>query len=146
MSEALNLDLDIKELNKKATIKQSLRALEKYRMLMLSVDDEYLPKVTTTYSLTPPCNTNEFHPSTENIIDFVDRERERDIYIKLLWKGINRMPVESRELIVKKYMGRDELYDFEVYNQMGISKPHFDRKKRKALINLAHSLGIEVNK
>ncbi|WP_141527152.1 ArpU family phage packaging/lysis transcriptional regulator [Bacillus cereus] len=144
MSEALKLDLNIKEIDERATVKQSLRALEKYRMLMLSVDDEYLPKVTATYSLTPPSNTNEFHSSTENVIEFVDRERERDTYMSLLRKGINRIPVESRELIVKKYMGRDELYDFEVYNQMGISKPHFDRKKRKALINLACSLKIEV--
>ncbi|WP_001287387.1 ArpU family phage packaging/lysis transcriptional regulator [Bacillus cereus] len=119
MSEALKLDLNIKELDRGATVRQSLRALEKYRMLMLSVDDEYLPKVTATYSLTPPCNTNEFHSSTENIIDFVNRECERDTYMKTIWKGINRMPVESRELIVMKYMERDKLYDFEVYNQMG---------------------------
>lgn len=142
MSE--QLDLNIKEIDKNKTIKKSLQALGKYRMLMLAVDDEYLPKVTATYSLTPPSNTNMFHSSTEDIIEFVDREQERDTYMKLLWKGINRMPVESRELIVNKYMGRDKLYDFEVYNQMGISKPKFDRKKQEALINLALSLKIAV--
>lgn len=143
MNETI-LNLDMKELDVKVSVKKALRALNKYRMYMLSVDDEYLPKVTPTYSLTPPSNTNQFHSSTENVIEFVDREREKEQYMTLIWKGVNRLSAESRKLIIEKYMGRDELYDFEVYNRMGISKPNFDRRKREALKGLACSLGIAV--
>ena len=137
------LNLDMKELDATKSAKKAMRALRKYRMYMLSVDDEYLPKITPTYSLTPPSCTNQFHSSTENVIDVIDREREKQQYMTLIWKGINRLSAESRKLIVEKFMGRDELYDFEVYNSMGISKPNFDRKKRKALVDLACALKIE---
>ncbi|QTR83172.1 ArpU family transcriptional regulator [Bacillus cytotoxicus] len=144
--EEATLNLEMKELDRKASARKALRALRKYRMYMLSVDDEYLPKVTATYSLTPPSRTNQFHSSTENIIEIIDREREKESYMNRIWKGINRLSAESRKLIIEKFMGRDELFDFEVYNKMGISKPNFDRKKRKALSDLACALGIEVYK
>ncbi|ENQ3106031.1 ArpU family transcriptional regulator [Bacillus cereus] len=140
------LNLDMKELDGTESAKKAMRALRKYRMYMLSVDDEYLPKITPTYSLTPPSNTNQFHSSTENVIEFVDSEREKQQYMTLIWKGINRLSAESRKLIIEKFMGRDELYDFEVYNSMGISKPNFDRKKRKTLVDLACALKIEEYK
>lgn len=83
MNETL-LNLDMKELDVKVSVKKALRALNKYRMYILSVDDEYLPKVTPMYSLTPPSNTNQFYSLTENVIESVDREREKEQYMTLI--------------------------------------------------------------
>lgn len=147
MSEALKLDTNVQPLDERACVKVAESALEKYRRFMLSIDDEYLPKVTPTYSLIPPSQTNEFSSSTENVIEFIDREREREQYVKLMWKAINRLSRgEYRELIIKRFMGREELYDFEVYNEMGVSKATYDRKKKRALVDLACALELEVYK
>ncbi|MFD3445587.1 ArpU family phage packaging/lysis transcriptional regulator [Microbacteriaceae bacterium 4G12] len=86
MKEAV-LNLDMKELDGITSAKKAMRALRKYHMYMLTVDDEYLPKVTPTYSLTPPSCTNQFHSSTEKVIKFIDREREKEQYMTNIWKG-----------------------------------------------------------
>lgn len=123
-------------------------ALEKYRMYMLTVPDEYLPRVTQTYSLVPPSNTNAFHSSTEDVaIKKVDFERERDEYMERIRRAVNRLNKMERELIIKRYMTYDEeSYDYEIYNAMGISESKFYRVREKAFYKLAFALRIEVYK
>jgi ArpU family phage transcriptional regulator len=122
-------------------------ALEKYRMYMLTVPDEFLPRVTQTYSLVPPSNTNAFHSSTESAaIKKVDFESERDEYMEKIRRAVNRLNKTERELIIKRYMSIDEPYDYEVYNEMGISESKFYRIREKAFYKLAFALRIEVYK
>jgi ArpU family phage transcriptional regulator len=122
-------------------------ALEKYRMYMLTVPDEFLPRVTQTYSLVPPSNTNAFHSSTESAaIKKADFERERDEYMERIRRAVNRLNKTERELIIKRYMSIDEPYDYEVYNEMGISESKFYRIREKAFYKLAFALRIEVYK
>jgi len=122
-------------------------ALEKYRMYMLTVPDEFLPRVTQTYSLMLPSNTNAFHSSTESAaIKKVDFERERDEYMERIRRAVNRLNKTERELIIKRYMSIDEPYDYEVYNEMGISESKFYRIREKAFYKLAFALRIEVYK
>jgi ArpU family phage transcriptional regulator len=122
-------------------------ALEKYRMYMLTVPDEFLPRVTQTYSLVPPSNTNAFHSSTENAaIKKADFERERDEYMERIRRAVNRLNKMERELIIKRYMNLEEPYDYEVYNEMGISESKFYRIREKAFYKLAFALRIEVYK
>lgn len=123
-------------------------ALEKYRMYMLAVPDEFLPRVTQTYSLVPPSQTNAFHSSTEDAaIKKVDFERERDEYMERIRRAVNRLTKLERELIIKRYMTCDEeSYDYEIYNEMGISESKFYRIREKAFYKLAFALRIEVYK
>ncbi|BBW99029.1 ArpU family phage packaging/lysis transcriptional regulator [Geobacillus subterraneus] len=122
-------------------------ALEKYRMYMLTVPDEYLPRVTQTYSLVPPSQTNAFHSSTESAaIRKVDFERERDEYMERIRRAVNRLNKTERELIIKRYMSIDEPYDYEVYNEMRISESKYYRIREKAFYKLAFALRIEVYK
>lgn len=122
-------------------------ALEKYRMYMLTVPDEFLPRVTQTYSLVPPSQTNAFHSSTEDAaIKKVDFERERDEYMERIRRAVNRLNKMERELIIKRYMTLEEPYDYEVYNEMGISESRFYRIREKAFYKLAFALRIEVYK
>ena len=123
-------------------------ALEKYRMYMLTVPDEWLPKVTQTYSLVPPSNTNAFYSSTESVaIKKADFERERNEYMNRIERAVNRLTKLERELIIKRYMTYDEeSYDYEIYNAMGISESKFYRIREKAFYKLAFALRIEVYK
>ena len=122
-------------------------ALEKYRMYMLTIPDEFLPRVTQTYSLVPPSQTNAFHSSTEDAaIKKVDFERERDEYMERIRRAVNRLTKLQRELIVKRYMTFEELRDYDVYNDMCISESKYYREREKAFYKIAFALGIEVYK
>lgn len=48
--------------------------------------------------------------------------------------------------IIKRYMTLEEPYDYEVYNEMGISESKFYRIREKAFYKLAFALRIEVYK
>lgn len=122
-------------------------ALEKYRMYMLTVPDEFLPRVTQTYSLVPPSNTNAFYSSTESAaIRKADFERERDEYMEKVRRAVNRLTKLERELIVKRYLALEEPYDYDVYNEMGMSERQYYRIKARAFYKLAFILRIEVYK
>jgi ArpU family phage transcriptional regulator len=128
--------------------KEALEAtLEKYRMYMLTVPDELMPKITATYSIVPPSNTNAFHSTTESIaIERVDFEQERDAYIDRIRKAVNRLNVKERELIAKRYMTQEDVYDYEIYNDMGFSESKYYRVREQAFYKLAFILRIEVYK
>lgn len=122
-------------------------ALEKYRIYMLTVPDEYLPRVTQTYSLVPPSKTNAFHSSTESAaIRKVDFERERDEYMNRIVRAVNRLTKLQRELIVRRYMSIEEPRDYDVYNEMCISESKYYRERERAFYKLAFALRIEVYK
>ncbi|WP_378210024.1 ArpU family phage packaging/lysis transcriptional regulator [Anoxybacteroides rupiense] len=123
-------------------------ALEKYRIYILTVPDEWLPKVTQTYHLdVPPSNTNAFYSSTESAaIKRADFERERDEYMERIRRAVNKLNKMERELIIKRYMALEESYDYEIYNEMGISESKFYRIREKAFYKLAFALRIEVYK
>ncbi len=137
----------VRDLDGEKTKEAVEAALEKYRMYMLTVPDEFLPRVTQTYSLVPPTQTNAFHSSTEDVaIRKADFERERDEYMERIRRAVNKLNKMERELIIKRYMALEESYDYEIYNEMGISESKFYRIREKAFYKLAFALRIEVYK
>lgn len=122
-------------------------ALERYRFYLLQLPDEQLPKVTATYSLVPPGQNNQFHSSTEAaVINLVDYERERDEYIEKVRKAVNRLGSKEREIIIKRYLNDEEMYDYEIYNEIGLSERRYYRQKARIFYKLAFLLRIEVYK
>ena len=117
-------------------------------MFLLSIDAERMPKITASYSLVPPSNTNLVHSTTEDAaIHNVDYERERILYIEKFAKAVNKLDTKERQAIIIKYLGDDELFDYEVYNQLGMGETYYYQKfKPKMLIKLAIALHIEVFK
>ena len=100
-----------------------------------------------TYSLVPPAHKNAFHSPTETaVIDKVDFERERDEYMEWIRRSVNRLSPRERELIVKRYLSDEEMYDYELYNEMGMSGRQYYRTKARTLYKLAVILRIEVYK
>jgi len=139
------LSFVLPEINREETKKAVEAAFEKYRFYLLTVPDERLPKLTATYSLVPPINTNEFHSSTEDIaIRTVDFERERDKYIEWIGKAVNRLSPKEREIIIKRYLKDDEIFDYELYNELGYSESRYYRYKARIFYKLAFILKVEV--
>lgn len=109
--------------------------------------DDFLPKVTPTYSIVPPSITNEFHSSTEDAaLKRLDWEIQRDKFLKRIQRAVNRLSQRERQIIVMLYMQLEEMYDYEVYAEMGMSQRSYYRVKAKALYRLAFALREEVYK
>ena len=120
-------------------------ALEKYRIFMLQVSLDRLPQVTASYSLQPPSFGNEFHSSTEEAaVANVDYEKPRMDYMSRIMRAVNRLSYQERSIIVKRYM-EDEMFDYHVYNEVGMSERNYYRIKGRAFYKLAFLLKIEVS-
>ncbi|ALF09882.1 ArpU family phage packaging/lysis transcriptional regulator [Parageobacillus thermoglucosidasius] len=141
------MDKPLDEIDRKATKKAVEAALEKYRIYLLTLRLDQLPRVTQHYSLVPPSNTNKFHSSTEEMaIRNADYERERDEYIQRVTAAINRLSKWERAILIRRYMTEDDVYDYEVYNDLGMSERKYYRIKSRAFYKLAFALRIEVYK
>jgi ArpU family phage transcriptional regulator len=133
------------EIDREKTKDEVEKTLEQYRIFLLSIPEGKVPKITASYSLQPPAITNEFHSSTESAaIEKVDYEREREKYIEWVRRGVNRLKFKEREIIVKRYFDDEEMYDYELYNKLGMSERKYYRLKARAFYSLALALKIEV--
>ncbi|AST91131.1 MULTISPECIES: ArpU family phage packaging/lysis transcriptional regulator [Sutcliffiella] len=141
------LSFNLPEIDREATKKAVENSLEKYRFYLLSVPEEKIPRITASYSLIPPSNTNAFYSSTEQVaIERVDLERERLEYIERIRRAVNRLGTRERELIIKRYLEEDEVYDYEIYNELGMSERRYYRLKGRIFYKLAFILKIEIYK
>ncbi|MFO1445275.1 ArpU family transcriptional regulator [Bacillus sp. Bva_UNVM-123] len=137
----------LSEIDREKTKESVEAALEKYRLYLLREPEENLPKVTATYSLVFPSANNQFFSSTEKAaIDNVDFERERKEYIERIRKAVNRLNYKEREVIIRRYLEDEEMFDYEIYNDVGLSESKYYKLRARAFYKLAIILGIEVYK
>lgn len=60
---------------------------------------------------------------------------------------MNRLSPKEREALFIRYLGEVEAYDYEVYNQLGMSESYYHSKyKPRIFYKLALALKIEVYK
>jgi ArpU family phage transcriptional regulator len=141
------LSFMLPEIDREKTKQSVEAALEKYRFYLLTVPEEKVPKITATYFLVPPSYSNGFHSSTESaVIDKVDYGREREEYIERIRKAVNRLNYKEREIIIKRYLEDEEVFDYELYNEIGYSERRYYRLKARIFYRLAFLLKIEVYK
>ncbi|MGD8066735.1 ArpU family phage packaging/lysis transcriptional regulator [Bacillus subtilis] len=139
--------LNLPQIDEEATKAKAEKLLDQYRLYLLQVPDDFLPKVTPTYSIVPPSITNEFHSSTEDAaLKRLDWEIQRDKFLKRIQRAVNRLAQRERQIIVMLYMQPEEMYDYEVYGEMDLSARSYYRVKGKALYRLAFALREEVYK
>jgi ArpU family phage transcriptional regulator len=138
------------EIDREETRKKVESEIEKYRICLLQIPEERLPKVTASYSLQPPSFTNAFHSSTEETAVYNaslnDYELERLAYIDHFRKAVNRLRFREREFIINRYMADDELFDYEYYSKYSLTESKFYRLKARAFYNLAFALRVEIYK
>jgi ArpU family phage transcriptional regulator len=144
---AKQLTFMLPEIDREKTKAAVESALEKYRFYLLMVPEDKLPKVTATYSLVPPSLSNEFHSSTEQVaIDRIELEMARNKHIDWVLRGVNRLSKTEREIIYKRYLEDEEVFDYEIYNEIGMSERRYYRLKARIFYKLAFILKIEVYK
>ncbi|WP_132371584.1 ArpU family phage packaging/lysis transcriptional regulator [Melghiribacillus thermohalophilus] len=141
------MSFNLPEIDREETKKAVEAALEKYQMYLLMEPIERLPKITTTYTLVPPSNTNAFHSTTEDTaISKVDFEQEKERYMERIRRAVNRLNYHERSIIIRRYLDQEERFDYEVYNDLGMSERKYYRVKARAFYKLAFILRIEVYK
>ncbi|WP_445505805.1 ArpU family phage packaging/lysis transcriptional regulator [Niallia sp. 03091] len=139
------LSFVLPEIDREQTKKAVEAAFEKYRFYLLTIPEERLPQITPKYSMELPTFTNQFHSSTEDLaIKTVDFERECDKYIEWIRKAVNRLAYKEREIIIKRYLLEGEVFDYEIYNEIGYSERRYYRLKARIFYKLAFLLKIEV--
>ncbi|TMU85503.1 ArpU family transcriptional regulator [Bacillus sp. BHET2] len=144
---AKQLTFMLPEIDREKTKAAVESALEKYRLYLLMVPEDKLPKVTATYSLVPPSFSNEFHSSTEQVaIKRIELDIARDKHIEWVLRGVNRLSKLEREIIYRRYLEDEEVFDYEIYNEMGMSERRYYRVKARTFYKLAFILRIEVYK
>lgn len=136
-------DLPLEEIDRKATKDRVESELERYRQYLLTEELDKLPKVTANYSLIAPTNTNRFHSSTEDTaIDNVDYQIKRRKFMYRVVRAVNRLSYKERAIIILRYMNNEQMFDYEVYNQLHMAERTYHRYKSKALYNLALALNV----
>lgn len=127
--------------------KASENALEEYRFMLLTQSLDMIPKVTSSFSIVPPSNTNRFYSTTEDAaIKNVDYETNRSDYIKRIAIAVNRLNELERSILIMRYMLEDDVFDYQVYNDLNLSESKYHRVKARALYKLALILGVEIYK
>ncbi|MCY8951464.1 ArpU family transcriptional regulator [Bacillus atrophaeus] len=141
------ITLNLPQIDEEATKSKVEQLLNQYRLYLLQVPDDFLPKVTPTYSIVQPSITNEFHSSTEEAaLKRLDWEVQRNKFLERIQRAVNRLTQRERQIIVMLYMKEEEMYDYEIYSEMGLSQRSYYRVKVKALYRLAFALREEVYK
>jgi len=139
------LVFELPEIDRTLTREQVERHLEHYRLLLLTQPEEKLPVITQQFSITPRSVTNAFSSETENLaIEKVDKEKAIAKFIDRTNKAINRLARQERAIIIKNYCDKENLYNYEIYNELGMSERHYNRVKSRAFYHLALALRLEV--
>lgn len=66
----------------------------------------------------------------------MDWEIERGQYMKRIQRVINRLKQKERRILVMLYMQDKEMYDYEIYAEMGLSQRNYYLVKNKAYYRL----------
>ena len=141
----MQMTFNLPEINRKETRDKVEAALEKYKIMLLMEPEEYEPKITASFSLASSAPTNEFSSTTEETaIKKMESERKRREYITKIKKAVNRLNHQERTVIIKRYINEDDIYDYEVYNELGYSERKYYRIKSRAFYKLAFILRIEI--
>lgn len=59
-------------------------------------------------------------------------------------RALSRFSKNQREIIVKRYLENEDVFDYMVYNEIGMSERTYRRNKANAFYKLAFALRLEI--
>lgn len=141
----MKIPFNLPEINRTDTKKAVESALDRYQMYLLMDPEDNEPKITSELKLVPVVPSNQFHSSTEDAaLRKIDQEKKKANYIKKIQKAVNRLSYSERAVMINRYLKEDEVFDYQVYNNLGFSERQYYRIKARAFYKLAFILSIEV--
>jgi len=83
-------------------------------------------------------------PAEETATWNVDAEERLKEITERVQKAVGRLGKLERQIIEKRYLEGDEVYDYNVYTELHMSERKYYRLKSKAIYKLAFMLRLEV--
>lgn len=94
------------------------------------------PKVTASYSIMPRSNTGLTSDSTG---DFVENKIKSTKMLDEVHRAFNCLSGKSKQRLYFKYIAEDRRYDYEIFEDLNISKDTYYRELGKAQIEFAEA-------
>lgn len=136
------------KIDRKATqvrLEEILENVRIYRQLGMIRNEM---KVTTSSEVRYHGPTNIIGKPTEDVALTNIAMSEREVKLQRLSfqidKTLSRFSKNQRDIIVKRYLEDEEVFDYMVYNEIGMSKRTYRRNKSNAFYKLAFALRLEV--
>ena len=124
----------VRKLDKRATKEKVVMMLSAYKQLKKIAGEEYVSKVTATYSFEPRSYTGAVNKSLEK---HIERKLTAQKMVEDIEKAINRMSnAYLRQLLIMKYC---KYYDSDIaiYVTLDISESEFYRELERGLLYFA---------
>ncbi|PGF06476.1 ArpU family transcriptional regulator [Bacillus pseudomycoides] len=77
-------------------------------------------------------------------VELSEREEKLQRLSFQIEKVLSRFSKNQRDIIVKRYLEDEEVFDYMVYNEIGMSERTYRRNKANAFYKLAFALRLEV--
>ena len=140
---ALN-SFDLPDIDGKETKLKVEATFNTFRLYMLQTSLDMLPSVTAKYTIVPASGGLPHSPTEEIAIRNIDYERKRKSEMEVMMNAVNRLSMRERAIIISRYLGQEEKYDYEVYTDLNMSHRHYYKVKQNAFYKLALALRIVV--
>lgn len=142
--DGMQIKFALQEIDREATKQAVEQTLDQYRMYSLQVSLDKLPSVTANYSLMPS-GKGMVHSAVEGAaLENVAYEAKREKFLEWIVNAVNRLNPRERSIIIMRYLGNGEMYDYEVYTELNMSERQYYRIKSRIFYKLAFALKIEV--
>lgn len=122
---------------KKETLAKAYAVLDRYQMLCNIAKEDYLPKLTATYSLEPRGQSWKPSSQTENM---VTRRVDAQAELEAIREAVDRLvDIRHRQVIIEKYYHGRNKTDIERYMDLGYSESEFYRLVERAVLEFAEN-------
>lgn len=133
--------MDLKNIDGKATKEKLEKVFRQYRTYTLTTPEELLPTITPKYTLEMSSFGGLANSKTENAaIRNVELFREAESFFERFNRAMYKLSLKERRIIVMSFLEEEPRFDYEIYNEIGVSESTFYRIKPQALYKLALAL------
>ncbi|HDX9708501.1 MULTISPECIES: ArpU family phage packaging/lysis transcriptional regulator [Bacillus cereus group] len=136
------------KINRKATqlrLEQLLENVRIYRKFGMIRNEM---KVTASCEVRYHGSTNVVGKPAEDValanVELSKREERLQRLSFQIEKVLSRFSKNQRDIIIKRYLEDEEVFDYMVYNEIGMSERTYRRNKANAFYKLAFALRLEV--
>lgn len=129
----------LKEIDKQSTKNNAYKLLKQYRRFSRIAGEEYMPKLTPTYTLEPK-TVRSYNSGSSQTEALVTRRVSAWNEMEAIMKAINRVidPL-VRQVLIEKYCKWQIRTDCEIYMELGYSESEFYRKLERGVIEFAEA-------
>ena len=131
----------------KKTKEEVINVLSVYKLLLLRLEENQLPRMTAKYGLTFGGGSGKNSSKVEGyVLKKIILEEKLEAYINKIVYAYNKLEDDERKYIYLKYFSENKMSDEQIMPQCHRYERGFRALKKVAHMKLAIILGVEVYK